>query len=124
MAAGTYRFVVKAARYDSKDRVFTKESNSVKVVSTFEQPKVTLKANENKVQVSWNSVEGIQKYEVYMSTSKNSKYVKKGTTSKTNYTFSSLDSGKRYYFKVCGYKTYNGIDVYSPYSEVKSVKIK
>ena len=62
-----------------------------------------------------------------MSTSKNGKYSKIKTITKSGtvkYTKSSLKKNKRYYFKVRSYKTVNGKRIYSSYSTVKSIKIK
>ena len=68
-------------------------------------------------------------YQVYRATSENGKYSKLITTTDTSYTAKSLKTGKEYFFKVCGYKTYKSGDdlqyiVYTPYSTVKKTKVK
>lgn len=124
LAGGNYRFIVRAARYDSKDRVMTNNSNSVQAQVTLEAPVMKVTSQSKAVKVSWQSVEGVTNYEVYMATSKDGKYIKQVTTTKTSCEIKTLTSGKTYYFKVCGYKTYNEVDVYSPYSDVKAVKVQ
>ena len=124
MAAGTYQFIVKAARYDSKERVMTQSSNSVTGKSEFTKPKLSVSTTTNQAKLSWNEVEGVKYYEVYRSTSRNGKYVPVVTTTKTTYTNKGLKSGKTYYFKVRGYKAYQDILVYGPSSDIKSVKVK
>ena len=57
------------------------------------------------------------------------KYTKLTTTKELSYTAKSLKSGKKYFFKVRGYKTYkSGTDikyaVYTPYSTIKYATAK
>ena len=126
---GNYQFIIKAGRYDSKDRVMSDASNTVKGKVEELAPSVTLKAGSKSVKVSWKAMEGVTHYQVYRATSKTGKYTKLVTTTSTSYTAKSLSSGKAYYFKVRGYKTYKSGDtikysVYTPYSTVKTVKAK
>ena len=124
MVAGTYKFIVRAARYDSKDRVLSDKSNSVTGISTVKAPKITGTSLSKAMKISWDKVEGVQYYDVYVATSANGKYIKQANTSKTSCEIKSLSSGKTYYVKVIGYKTYNEVDVYSPTSNMISVKVK
>ena len=129
MPHGDYQFVVKAGRYDSKDRVMTDGSNTVKVSVEKVNPTITLTASSKAIKVSWKKIEGVTNYEVYRATSKTGKYTKLATITSTSYTAKSLTSGKTYYFKVRGYKTYkSGTDiqykVYTDDSAVKSAKAK
>lgn len=124
MAAGTYKYIVRAARYDSKDRVMSDASNAVSAKATFTKPELVAKANGTSVNLSWDKVEGVTHYEVYRSTLKDSKFVKYVTTKENKAVINSLKSGKTYYFKVIGYKTYNDIQVYSPSSDTKKVTIQ
>ena len=126
---GDYQFVLKAGRYDSKDRVMTKASNTVKGSVVKRAPSINLTAGSKLVKVSWKAMEGVTHYQVYRATSENSKYSKLITTTNTSYTAKSLKTGKEYFFKVCGYKTYKSGDdlqyiVYTPYSTVKKTKVK
>ncbi len=68
-------------------------------------------------------------YEVYRATSSDGTYKKLTTTKELSYTAKSLSSGKKYYFKVRGYKNYKSGDtiqynVYTDYSAVKYATAK
>ena len=124
MAAGTYYYMLRAGRYDSVDRVMTNKSNEVSGKSVFSKPVITLTAGSKQIKVSWKAVEGIKYYQVYRATSKSGKYTKLKTTTATSYTNQSLTSGKSYYYKVRGYKEYEGEKIYSSFSEIKTTKAK
>ena len=129
MPHGNYQFILKAGRYDSKDRVMTGSSNTVKGSVEELAPTVKLTAGSKLVKVAWNKMEGVTHYQVYRATSSTGKYTKLITTTSTSYTAKSLTSGKKYFFKVRGYKTYKSGDdlkytVYTPYSTVKSTTAK
>lgn len=93
---------------------------------TVKSAKITTQAKAlsyAKVKVSWNKVEDADKYEVYRATSKNGKYYKISTTTKTNVTNTkNVKTGKTYYYKVRALAEINGDVVYSNYSSVKSAK--
>ena len=59
-----------------------------------------------------------------MSTSKNGTYKLIKTTSNKSYIVNNLSKNKTYYFKVRAYKTVDNKNVYSYYSNIKSVSIK
>ena len=121
MVPNTYTYMIKAARYDSKERTQTNGSNEVSGTSTFEKPIVNVKRRtSNSVELSWNQVEGVVYYEIYRATQQNGTYHKLITTKATNYVNSSLSKGKTYYYKVRGYRSYHNQKVYSTFSEVKS----
>ena len=129
MPNGDYQFQVKAGRYDSVDRVMTKASNKVSGTVEAIKPSVTATAGSKSAKISWKKMEGVTHYQVYRATSSTGKYTKLVTTKELSYTAKSLTKGKKYYFKVRGYKTYkSGTDiqytVYTPYSSVKSVTAK
>ena len=126
---GDYQFILKAGRYDSKDRVMTDSSNTVEVSVEKVAPVVTLKAGTKSVKVSWKAMEGVTHYQVYRAASVNGKYTKLTTTKELSYTAKSLNSGKKYFFKVRGYKNYKSgediqYNVYTPYSTVKNATAK
>ena len=127
MPNGEYLFVLKAGRYDSIDRVMTKASYTVTGCVAKVKPSITLSAGTKQVKVSWKKLEGVTNYEVYRATS--GKYTKIKTTTATSYTAKSLTSGKKYYFKVRGYKLYKSGDdikynVYTDYSSAKGATAK
>ena len=62
--------------------------------------KATNVASSGKIKLTWNKIDGAEKYEVWRATSKNGKYTKLTTTSKTTITNTSTTAGKTYYYKV------------------------
>ena len=129
MPNGDYTFQVRAGRYDSKDRVMTKASNKVNGSVEALKPSVTATAGSKSAKISWKKMEGVTHYQVYRATSSTGKYTKLTTTKELSYTAKSLTKGKKYYFKVRGYKTYKSgtelkYSVYTPYSSVKTVTAK
>lgn len=122
---GTYSFTVRAARYDSVDRIMTDQTSYVKVYSRVSAPELKVKAGVKKANLSWKKVEGVTYYEIYRATSYDGKFYKLATTKNLSYTASKLTSGKEYYFRLRGYKTYdNGTSkkkIYSGYSTMKLV---
>ena len=126
---GNYQFVLKAGRYDSVDRVMSDASNTVKGSVEKLVPSVQLSAATKAVKVTWSKVEGVTHYQVYRATSETGKYTKLITTTDTSYNDKALKTGKKYFYKVRGYKTYkSGADVkyivYTDYSTIKSVTVK
>ena len=122
MLAGTYTYVVKAARYDSTERVMGPTSNEVAGVSTFDAINVTLSnVDQTTVQLSWNKIEGVKYYEVYRVQTESYgevgsyRLLKRTTALET--TCTSLNPEKTYSFKVRGYNIVNGQKVYTEFSE-------
>jgi len=80
------------------------------------------------ITLKWNKPSGtITGYEVYMATSKNGKYKKVATITKsktTTYKKTKLSAGKTYYFKVKAYKTISGKKKYGSYSSVLTTTTK
>lgn len=125
MVPNTYTFMIKAARYDSKERVQTNGSNTQSGTSSYAKPVITLsKASTTSLKISWKAIEGIKYYELYRSTSSKGTYRKIKTLTTTSYTNKSLTKGKTYYYKVRGYRSYNDQKVYTSYSTVKSYTVK
>lgn len=86
-------------------------------------PKVSVKsADESSVKLSWNAIDGAEKYQIYYSTTKNGTYKKYGTTAKTTVTVENLKANTTYYFKVRAIAEINGETVKSGYSKKKSQK--
>ncbi|MEE0830188.1 MAG: fibronectin type III domain-containing protein, partial [Longicatena sp.] len=118
MAEGTYTYQVKAARYDSVDRVMTNGSNEVVGVATSEVLTLNAeKASDTQVTITWNKLSTMKYYDVYRATSVNGKYtLLKRTTATT--TTNTVKAGKTYYYKVRAYNVMDGVKVYTNYSEV------
>ena len=58
------------------------------------------KASTGKPVITWNQVDGAEKYEVYRANSLNGTYSRKITTTKTTYTNTAAVGGKTYYYYV------------------------
>lgn len=102
-------------------------SAAVKVMTKPPKPSVKLRADENRVKITWKKIKGVSGYVVYRSTKKSGSYKKVKTLKKssiTSYTNKNLKSRKKYYYKVRAFKTVNGRKVYSSYSSVKSIRTK
>lgn len=99
----------------------------------FKNSVVNLKGIEqlsgNRVKLKWNNlnVYGPEKVLIYRSASKNGKYENikyiSGDDSCT-YIDTNLTSGKTYYYKIRAAMKYGGGYKYTPYSEIKSIKLK
>ncbi len=85
---------------------------SLKVASSKKSAKVTTKST------------GANGYIIEYSLKKNMSGKKSVTITKTSGTIKKLTSKKTYYIRVRAYKTIGGKKYYSPYSSVKSVKVK
>ena len=118
---GTYEYLVKAARYDSIDRVYSNESNIVNATlgaETMVPSNVVIEETSSQtITLTWDKVDGMPYYEIYRSKDNGTyRMVKKtNTTSMTN---SSLKSGSTYSYKIRAYKLVNNEKVYSEFSEV------
>ena len=80
-----------------------------------------------KLTVKWGKNSKATGYQIYYSTSSSFSNYKSVTISDpatVSKTISSLTSGKTYYVKVRAYKTVSSTKYYSPWSSVKSVKVK
>ena len=123
MPQGDYSYIVKAGRYDSKDRVMTDSSNIVSGTSVYDIPVLKASAGTKKATLSWQKIEGVIYYDIYQS-SDGKNFTKVKTTKSTRVAIDQLKSGKKYTFKVCGYKAYNGTNIYTEDSAPKAVTIK
>ena len=95
------------------------------------KPKVTVlgtpTTKNSSVTLKWNKVINSTGYEIYMSTSANGTY-KKIATIKNNttitYTKTGLKKNTKYYFKVKVYKTLDGKNAYSDFSNTRVITVK
>ena len=76
--------------------------------------------SESSIYVTWNSSNGANGYDLYMSANINGTFEKIATTTATYYNIESLSYGKEYYFKVIPYATIDGTNQYGEYSSVFS----
>lgn len=90
-----YYFKVKAINNDNPNA--SSMSEAVKQIAKMSSPSVS-KKNDNSI--SWNSINGADKYEVYRGASAAGTFAKIATLSGTEYKDTSAASGKTYYYKV------------------------
>lgn len=111
-----YKVKVRAYCTDGNGKNYYSPYSSWKYVSP--QPDVKLKNTSNGMKVSWDKIQGADRYVVYMSTKKDSVFKKVATTKNTSKVISKigkskLKSGKTYYVRVVaqnkvGKKYYSG----------------
>ncbi len=123
---GIYYIKVKGT-YDSS-AVFCRYALSANFVKAPAKPKISsVKAGKRTATVKWKKIQGVNGYYVYRSAFKKSGYKKVKTlksASAVSYTNKKLKSGRTYYYRIAAYKKGKGMTVISPYSAVKSVKVK
>ncbi len=124
----TYKYKVRAYFKGANGTVYSSFTSVLTTNTTPATPKISVSATKSKqLKIKWSKLNSAAGYEVYQSTSKNGKYKKIKTVTKsstTSYTKKKLTSGKKYYYKVRAYKTINGKKVYGSYSSVKNKKVK
>ena len=97
-------------------KTFTIKEEKLAAVQSLKQS--TAYATDS-ITLNWNKVKNASGYEIYRATSKNGKYKKIVTTSKTSYKDKNLKAGTTYYYKVRAYKNNYGV-----FSEIKAMKTK
>ena len=99
----------------------------IKTATCTETPAVKLSSpSKGKVKITWSEVSGETGYQVWYSTSENGTYKKLSNfaANENDAVVSGLTRGKTYFFKVRTYKATDSGYVYSPFSAVKSIKVK
>lgn len=99
--------------------IYTKWTNNPSAPKTI---KVT-KSSSTNTKISWSSVNGVNRYELYRATSSSGSYNLITISTGASYTNKSLTKGKTYYYKVRTYKMVDNQKVYSGYSKILSIKI-
>lgn len=103
-----------------------KEIIDIKTMTIKASSAVKKSGSKRSIKVTWTADKTVSgmKFQVYKSQSKSSGYKKSFTTSKKTYTNSSgIKKGKRYYYKVRGYKYVNGKYYYTDWSNVTYKKV-
>ena len=125
LAPNKYYFIVKAARYDSKDRVMTNKSNEVSGTSVYAKPVLKVsKTSDTTALLTWDEIEGVSNYEVYRKSSSQTSYKKLKTIKSCSYVSKSLKNNETYYYKVRGFKKVGEVIFYTPYSSAKTLRMK
>lgn len=109
----------------------TTKPSTTKNTKTVKPKKTSIKKlskGKKKFTVTWVKVSGVKGYQIQYSSDKKFKKNNKSVTvtkqKTTKATVKKLKSKKKYYVRVCTYKTVNGKKIYSSWSKVKSVKTK
>ncbi|MEE0831518.1 MAG: discoidin domain-containing protein, partial [Longicatena sp.] len=126
MKANTYQYQVKAARYDSVDRVMTNGSNVVAGIvglETMVPTNVKAEVEGTTVTLSWDKVVGMAYYEIYRSKDGGAYRQIKRTTD-TTLTSSGLKAGSIYQYKIRAFALLNGEKVYAPEVVTEAIVIE
>ena len=122
----TYKFKVRAYVNVDGTQYFGKYSTYLKNSTRPNTPKVNFSSKNGKVTFNVKKDSATTGYKIYMSTSKNGKYTRIRTLDKNvkSYTKKGLKANKTYYFKIRAYRTVNGQQIFSNYTEVLSIKVR
>lgn len=116
----TYYYQVVAVH--AKSSANSAKSAADKGIRDLPRPDVTVKLNSNdQPKLSWEAIEGAEKYVVYRSTSKSGEYTKLKTTTKTSYTDKTAEACVTYYYKVKAVHSKSSAN--SAYSSVDKIKV-
>ena len=115
MLDGTYSYIVKAARYDSNERVYGPTTNEVSGVATSEAITVEVTTQDGMATLTWNKLENMAGYEVYRAISMDGKY---NLLKRTTGTQVETKATKAYFFKVRAFNLVNDARVYTQFSTV------
>ena len=84
-------------------------------------PELTVDADKNAVELSWNKVQGATGYVVYYSPTKNGTYKKLATVKGTSCRTEKFNEDDNCYFKIRAYVKVSDSNVYSAYSVQKGI---
>ncbi len=76
----------------------------------------------NTIKLSWGTVAGRTRYELWRSVSPSGPFSRLVTTSSNRYTNTRVDTGTKYYYQVRAYRLVGRTKVYSPYSDTASAQ--
>ena len=104
------------------DGVQSEFSNTVSRKSDLAQPKIEAfaRADNGKIKINWDKVEGAVKYQVYRSTAKAGDYTLVKTTPDRSYADNNVTLNKLYYYKVRA--VYSDTDCNSAFSAIDSAR--
>ncbi len=120
-AGTTYKYKIKSVKLEKGKSVCTNTS-SVFSFTTKPDKVTSVKTSARKktyLTLSWNSVTGAEKYQVFMYNKEKDKYVRIATvTGKTKYKVKGLSAGESYKFKIKAVKNLNSKNYFSDFSKV------
>lgn len=115
----TYYFKVRAMKTVNGKNGYGSYSSVVSKSTKISKPAIRIdKTAYNSITLAWDEVTGAQKYEIFVSSSKDGTYKSLGTTKNTSYTHKNLELEKTYYYKVTAIRQ----KYTTGYSTVKSAK--
>ena len=128
LSGRTYTYRVRAyvlVQYDV-DRTYSGYSSEKSLIvfqpPVLDAPSVTvIKTGVLGIKVNWNSVSGATNYEVQAKSSTSSNWTTKTTTTSLTYTDTGLTNSFTYDYRVRAKVTVNGVDVFGPYSDIKTI---
>ena len=119
----TYYYKVKAVS-KVKTSANSAYSTPISIICHCAKPVVKITTTSSgDPKLTWSSVTGASKYEVYRATSSGGTYTKVATTTAKTYTNKTAKAGKTYYYKVKAVSKVK-TSANSAYSAVKSIKAK
>ena len=118
----TYYYKVKAVS-KVKTSANSAYSTPISIICHCAKPVVKITTSGGDPRLTWSTVTGASKYEVYRATSSGGTYTKVATTTAKTYTDKTAKAGKTYYYKVKAVSKVKA-SANSAYSAVKSIKAK
>ncbi|NMC56299.1 MAG: hypothetical protein GYA50_03650 [Eubacteriaceae bacterium] len=118
-----YYYKVKAYRIVNGNKVYGPYSKVITATPVPCAPNVKVTLNSyNSLNITWNEIDGANKYEISRSTSSSSGYVPIHTTNELSYTDADLTTGVTYYYKVRALID-GAYVVYGDYSKATCLKV-
>ena len=118
----TYYYKVKAVS-KVKTSANSAYSTPIAIICHCAKPAVKITTSSGDPKLTWSTVTGASKYEVYRATSSGGTYTKVATTTAKTYTDKTAKAGKTYYYKVKAVSKVK-TSANSAYSAVKSIKAR
>ena len=114
-----YYRIIQFVKNSAGGKVYSKVSEKEKKATTMQTPSLKLTTvSKTSVKLSYTSVKGANKYQIYMK-QKGAEWKRIKTTSSLSFTKKGLKKNKTYYFKVRAYKTTSSGKFYTGYSNTK-----
>ncbi len=115
-----YYYKVRAYRLVGSTKYYGSYNTALKAVPVPAAPTglKAARAYSTSAKISWASVAGATKYEVYRAASKSGTYAKVTETASLDFINIKLVKGTTYYYKLRAYRLVNSTKIYGPYSAI------
>ncbi len=117
----SHKLAVRAYAKTVSGNLWADEYEKITVRTLPDTPELTVDADKNAVELSWNKVQGATGYVVYYSTTKNGTYKKLATVKGTSCRTEKFNEDDNCYFKIRAYVKVSDSNVYSAYSAPKGI---